>query len=535
MLIRNARAWLPLARTATGGEAVAVPVTDVRITGGHVAECAPGLRAMPGEADIDAAGGALLPGLHDHHIHLRALAAARGSVPAGPPGVRTADGLRDRLREADASLPADAWLRCVGYHESVAGRLDRWVLDRMVPHRPVRVQHRTGALWVVNSVAVARLGLDACDLAGVERDGAGRPTGRLWRLDRWLGARVPGEPPDLAAVSAYAAARGVTGFTDATPDATEADLAVLAAAVADGTIVQRVYSMAPADVAPRPHGRGKRDARGERDARDRRDGRDGGVCLGPVKIMLDDDTLPPLHELADHMRRAHAAGRPVAVHCVTRVQFVLTLAALEAAGRLPGDRVEHGAVIPAETILDLRGLTIVTQPHFVAERGEQYATEVAPEDLPDLWRLRSLIEAGVGVAAGSDGPFGGADPWHVMRAATRRPANLGPAEAIAPAAALGLFLGEPAAPATPRRVAPGYPADLVLLRCSPEEAARSLASDLVAAPFAADPVAAPFVADPVAATFVGGELVYARKALRGPLSSERNALRGPLSFLKSAS
>jgi len=346
------------------------------------------------------------------------------------------------------------------------------MLDRMLSHRPVRVQHRTGALWMLNSVAVAQLGLDACDLAGVERDADGLPTGRLWRLDRWLAARVPREPPDLAAVSAYAAARGVTGFTDATPDLTDGDLAALAAAVADGTLRQRVYCMAPAAISPPPG---------------------GGVCLGPVKIMLDDDRLPPLDELEAVMRRAHATGRPVAVHCVTRVQLLLTLAALNTAGRLPGDRIEHGALIPAETIPELHGLTVVTQPHFVAERGEQYATDVSPEDLPDLWRLRSLIAAGTAVAAGSDAPFGGADPWHVMRAATRRPENLGPAEAIPPALALGLFLGEPAAPATPRRIAPGSPANLALLRCAPEDAARSLTSDLVAA------------------TFVDGRLVYPRR------------------------
>jgi hypothetical protein len=35
----------------------------------------------------------------------------------------------------------------------------------------------------------------------------------------------------------------------------------------------------------------------------------------------------------------------------------------------------------------------------------------------------------------------------------------------------------------PRLVAPGYPADLILLRCPPGQAARSLASDLVAATF----------------------------------------------------
>jgi len=165
---------------------------------------------------------------------------------------------------------------------------------------------------------------------------------------------------------------------------------------------------------------------------------------------------------------------------------------LDTAGRDAGDRIEHGAVIPAEIVPDLRGLTIVSQPHFVAERGGQYAAEVAPEDQPDLWRLRSLIDGGVAVAAGSDAPFGGADPWHVMRAAIRRPANLGPGEAVSPATALRLFLGEPAAPGVPRLVAPGYPADFILLRCPPAAAARSLASDLVAA------------------TFIGGGQVYRR-------------------------
>jgi predicted amidohydrolase YtcJ len=430
VLIRNARVWPPVARLA--GE---IQVTDVRISGERIAECAPGLRALPGEADIDAAGCALLPGLHDHHVHLHALATAAASVAAGPPAVRTADTLRAALRAADASSPTGDWLRCVGYHESVAGRLDRWVLDQMVPHRPVRVQHRTGALWAVNSAGAARLGLDECDAAGVERDAGGRPTGRLWRMDRWLAARIPGAPPRLDAVSARAAALGVTGFTDATPDATRRDVAALAAAVADGTIVQRVHCMAPVGVTLPADGRHRK------------------VSLGPVKILLDDDSLPPLYELTGRAGQAHANGRPVAVHCVTRVQLVLTLAALDAARRLSGDRIEHGAVIPAEIIADLRGLTVVTQPHFVTERGREYASEVAADDLPDLWRLRTLLDAGVAVAAGSDAPFGDWDPWHVMRTAAERPADLGPAEAVTAARALRLFLGEPAAPATrPRRL-----------------------------------------------------------------------------------
>jgi predicted amidohydrolase YtcJ len=473
MLIRDARVW-PSAEA----------VVDVRIAAGRVAECRPGLRPAAGEEEIDAAGCALLPGLHDHHVHLRALAAAQASVQVGPERARSAAELAARLREADAATPADAWLRCVGYHESVAGPLDRWALDRLLADparptraaRPVRVQHRTGGLWVVNSAALAALGLDgdshrgdgggdlAGDLAGVERDADGRATGRLWRMDRWLADRVPARPAHLAAalgsVSARAAALGVTGFTDATPGGTGPDVAGLAVAVADGTIAQRLHCMARADVAGPARGR---------------------FSIGPVKIMLDDDTLPSLDSLADSVRQAHRAGRAVAVHCVTRVQLVLTLAALDVAGRAPGDRIEHGAVIPAELVSALRGLTVVSQPHFVAERGEQYARDVAPGDLPDLWRLRSLIDAGVAVAAGSDAPFGGADPWAVMRAAARRPALLGPGEAVAPETAIGLFLGSPSTPGEPRSLGPGVAADLVLLRCPPREAAGSLGSDLVAA------------------------------------------------------
>jgi predicted amidohydrolase YtcJ len=483
MLIRNARAW----PWAAGGL-----VGDVRIANGRVAECGPELRAIGGEAEIDADGAALLPGLHDHHVHLRALAAAQASVRVGPEEAGSAAAMMVRLREADAAASPGAWLRCVGYHEAVAGPLDRWALDRLTgnPGRPVRVQHRTGALWVVNSAAAGLLGLDdgrADDLAGVERDADGRATGRLWRLDRWLADRVPPRPAGLteglATVSARAAALGVVGFTDATPGATGLDVDGLAAAVADGTIAQRVHCMSAASAAS---------AAADASAASAAGATGGRFSLGPVKIMLDDESLPGLDELAGRMREAHAVGRPVAVHCVTRVQLVLTLAALDGAGRMTGDRIEHGAVIAAELTPALRGLTVVSQPHFVAERGEQYGRDVAPEDLPDLWRLRSLIDAGVAVAAGSDAPFGGADPWAVMRAATSRPPDLGPGEAVGPETAIGLFLGSAAAPSVSREVAVGARADLVLLRCAPREAVHALGSDLVAA------------------TLIDGELVYPR-------------------------
>ena len=128
---------------------------------------------------VDGRGGALIPGLHDHHIHLMATAAAMTSVDAGPPTVRDAAAFTDVLQAADRSDRGGRWLRAVGYHESVAGRLDRELLDSIVPNRPVRVQHRSGSMWILNSAAldVVDRTISTWPAQGVERDSIGPSDG----------------------------------------------------------------------------------------------------------------------------------------------------------------------------------------------------------------------------------------------------------------------------------------------------------------------------------------------------------------------
>ncbi|WP_459545629.1 amidohydrolase family protein [Nocardia sp. X0981] len=437
MLIRNA--------TVFGS-----PHRDVRWAGERITECGTGLRPRAGEDDIDARGGWLLPGFHDHHIHLRALAAQRDSLTVGPPSVRDAAGFAAALRRADAELAPGRWIRAVGYHDEVAGPLDRWALDRLVPTRPVRVQHRTGALWSLNSAGCRAVGLSHCFHDGVERDTAQRVTGRLWRMDTWLRERLPTANSDLGALSAAGAAAGVTGCTDATPGLDRANIDDFARQVASGTIRQRLCCMAPPGITAPEVAR---------------------FSLGPTKFLLDDTTLPDIDEFTARIRATHAVGRPVAVHCVTRVQLVLTMLALDTAGVVPGDRIEHGALVAADTVgwLRARAVTVVTQPHFAVERAAQYAREVPDGDRPDHWRLGSLIDAGVPVAAGTDAPFGGADPWAVLRAAIQpRPDGAG-RERVPLRTALSLFLGRSDAPGVLRTVSPGAPADLLLLRMPPAE------------------------------------------------------------------
>jgi predicted amidohydrolase YtcJ len=212
-----------------------------------------------------------------------------------------------------------------------------------------------------------------------------------------------------------------------------------------------------------------------------------GLAAGPRKLLLDDATLPPLDDLAAAIAAAHARGEPVAVHCVTRLQLVLTLAALDQAKPIAGDRIEHAAVVPPELRDEMRrlGVTVVTQPNFVAERGDAYLADVDPDDLDLLYPCATLRAAGVPVAGGTDAPFGRPDPWAAMRAATERRAHrsgrpVAAHERVEARTALGLFLGRPDAPAVERRIEPGAPADLCLLDCPFAGALEALSPDVVA-------------------------------------------------------
>lgn len=460
-------------------------LVDVRVEGGAVTDVAPSRARRGGQGPVvDAGGNALLPGLHDHHVHLPAAAAAEDSAPAGPPAVTDAAALSRSL--GGARPGKGGWIRAVGYHDSVAGELDRDRLDALLSGGPadgvpVRVQHRSGALWVVNSAGVSALGLDGAAHPGVDRDRSGRPTGRLFRMDDWLAPRWGrgAAPPDLTAVSRRAAARGVTGFTEAGPGLTPERLAYLEAEVESGRLAQRLVVMWSLDPRLAGHPPG------------------GQVMPGPVKIMLDDLDLPVPDDLAATVGAAYRLGMGVAVHCVTRVQLVVTLEALGAAGPAPSPpRIEHGAVVPDEAVaaLGALGATVVTNPSFVAERGDRYLAEVDPADRPHLYRAASLREAGVAVAAGTDAPFGSGDPWEAVRAAVERRtaagAVVGPGERVPARVALDWFLGRPDRPASPRRIEPGAPADLCLL-------------DGPLAEVLADPGAVPVVL-----TLVGGRVVH---------------------------
>ncbi|GIH73577.1 amidohydrolase family protein [Planobispora longispora] len=411
--------------------------TDVRLAAGRVGEIgslSPRLR----EEVLDGGGGVLLPGLTDHHVHLHAWAAAMSSVTCGPPAVRNEQDLREVL--ARAVPDAAGWIRGVGCTWS----LDAGALDQLHPHRPVRLQHRGGSLWMLNTVAIKLLGLDHQDDPSIEKAADGSPTGRLWRGDHLLGRLR--RPPDLSPVAAMLARWGITAVTDATPGLDEV------------SVLQRVLLLGS--------------SRGS----------------APRKIVIRDDALPSLGDLIADIAAAHANRRPVAMHCLTTEALLLALAALDEAGSLDGDRLEHAAVVPAWGIerIHAHGLRVVTQPGFLADRGEEMARDTAPGD---LYRYGSLLKAGVMTVPSSDAPYGPADPWQVMAAARDR--VIGRRERVSVRVALDGYLTPGHLPRSgPAEVRPGAAGDLVLL----EDSLR----DLLEEPDAGR----------VRNTIIGGRIVY---------------------------
>lgn len=419
------------------------PGLDCRVAAGSVTEIGPNLEPAPHDTVLEGRGGALVPGLADHHIHLTALAAWRASADLTDVPPRE---LPSALRSAEPD--AAGWVRAVGYDDVLHGDLDRTVLDAWLPATPLRVQHRSGALWILNSAALALTSAESSDHPGIEREPSGRASGRIWRADGWLRDRVPGSPPHLRELGHELASYGITHVSDASPDPGGAGARLLAEAVREGDLPQHVAIMSPA-VPRTSHPR---------------------LTAGPVKLIVPDHEPPDLDELTSGIRDAHATGRPVAVHCVTRQAVALTLAALDEAGNRDGDRVEHCAVADLATARALaeRRIRVVTQPTLLTRRGDSYRHRIDSADQSDLWRYATLHRVGVLVAPSSDAPYGNPDPWAGIRAAAERrtPSGhvLGSGERVPAAlvlAGLHTELDDPGG--VPRIVQVGAAADLTLL------------------------------------------------------------------------
>ncbi len=421
-------------------------IADVRVAGTKIDKIGT-LAPLPGEAAIEADGGALLPGLRDQHLHFLAYAASLESFSCAD--YDGADACIEALHHAPRQ--ANGWVRAVDFHESM-GEISLVALDRDGPNVPVRIQHRSGRLWILNSLAIDHVKGGAVSPAFAH----GIKTGHFYDVDHEIGRRLGHTLPDVARASRSLAAYGIVGFTDMTPTNSAHEARMFREWQEAGILLQDVQLAGRAS-----------------------------LTAGPTKVHLHESELPPFESLCQGIKDSHKRGRVVAVHCTTEVELVFTFAAFEEAGVIKGDRIEHASICNESclrTIADL-GLMVVTQPNFIAERGDTYLDEIEKSALPNLYRCASFMAADIPFAIASDAPFGGANPWAVMEAATKRVTASGveltPEERISPEDALACVTGSLADPANPLTIHEGADASLVVLDQSWRAIRRSLASACV--------------------------------------------------------
>lgn len=114
-------------------------------------------------------GRVIVPGLIDQHLHpmlgattltTEVIAPEDWNLPHRPQRAAGTPGEFDnRLKAAHEALPPGEWLFTWGWHHLWHGALDRQRLDALVGDRPTAVWQRSCHEWILNSAALAVLGL----------------------------------------------------------------------------------------------------------------------------------------------------------------------------------------------------------------------------------------------------------------------------------------------------------------------------------------------------------------------------------------
>jgi len=430
---------------------------------------------------LDAEGCLVLPGFIDAHLHLFALAASLVGVDCRPGAVDSMAQMQRALAERARVTPPGDWVVGSGYDEfwlAEQRHPGRGDLDVASKEHPLQVRHRSGHASVLNSCALARLGLDeeSPDPEGglLEREAeTGRLTGVVYDLDQWISRRSGPRRTQDEQERGFALAwqellsQGITSIHEATPTNGLARWEELGRWAASGRLPVRVLLMVGLDALSDFAAGGL--AWGSGDAR---------LRVGPAKIPLLETRgrlSPSEVALSGILAEARSLGFPVAVHAIEPEPIRAAAQAMVAVPPPAGSRhrIEHCSRCPPPVLraVAASGAAVVTQPGFLAESGVRYRAELDEVALRWLYPIRALRRRGVLVAGSSDAPVSRPNPLQGIAAAVDRGAGwgavVGAQEAVGLRAALSLFTTAAAevggVAALVGSLSPGKRADFVVL------------------------------------------------------------------------
>ena len=491
---------------------------------------------------LDLGGATVIPGFNDAHNHLILLGHWLSQVNCSFPAVQSIGDIVAAVAAHATATPAGDWIEARGYDDNkLAGHRPptRWDLDAATPHHPVVITHASGHMCVANSLALATAGIgrdtDAPFGGAIHRDATtGEPSGLLQEHAQELLGRpfLPKDKETLhrclrTAGDAYLSA-GITSSQEA-GIFSRAEFTVFQEAWHAGELRQRVYMMLRRPFLDAMEGMGVYTGFG-----------DDRLRIGAFKLLADGSligrtaavsqpylgdpdpdnlglAMMPQEELDDLIWRGHSHGWQVAIHAIGDRGIEMCLDGFERAlHRLPRTdhrhRLEHCGILRPDLIRRIKALGVVPvgQPPFINEFGDGFLQHLGPERTQLTYALKSVLDAGIPLAASSDSPVSSYQPLLGIKACvterTAGGADFAPAERITVEQALALYTSAGAYASFEERlkgtIAPGKLADFAVLGADPR---------------AVDPETLDTLA--VLATIRGGEVVY-----EAPLSRQSNAI-----------
>jgi predicted amidohydrolase YtcJ len=435
-------------------------VESIGIAGGRVVSA--GTRrevtdaAARGAPVMDFGPHAVVPGLHDFHVHLPALARARVALQLDD----AADGAEvvARLRTAVARSLPDAWVTGRGWTEAQMASVPDGALADASGERLAYLSSHDGHSAWTSPAALRLAGVDAetADPAGgrIERAPDGTPTGVLREtaldLVAPFVAELQGESlraPLDDALRALAAL-GLTGaseagdYTDRNGIGTDAAMGDSYSSLTDlGDLVDgrlRLTIGMPVDALRAASERGLSTGMPFQGRRTMRVGwakeyADGALGSGTAALFgqrtCGDGGTGILRVDDAHLDRLFAIARPagigLAIHAIgDRAAAAVLDAVARAEPRRPGaprHRMEHAQLLRPTDARRFAKLDVIAsfQPiHAAADRDLVESCWDGRQE--DAYAWRALLDAGAHLVAGSDAPVESVNPWLGIFAAVHR-------------------------------------------------------------------------------------------------------------------
>ncbi|MDX2063837.1 MAG: amidohydrolase, partial [Bacteroidia bacterium] len=399
----------------------------------------------PGVEVVDLEGKYVLPGLIDAHGHVLGLGRIRQQ--ADLVGTASLEAFQQRVKAFAQANPASPWVLGRGWNQEL------WPtrafptardLDAVVPDRPVALERVDGHATLANSraLALAGIGRQTPDPVGgkIVRDPLGNPTGLL--IDRAADLLIPHLPKQgwaqdsLALELALAEMRrlGLTSVHDAGIDSLTYRLYQH---FADrGALSTRIYAMIGgvgpdfdyiAQAGPQPSVAD--DALSVRSVKLYADGAlgsRGAALLAPYTDQPASRGLPfqSLDKLIAKIKKATDRGYQVNVHAIGDSANRQVLSAFATIGKPElRPRIEHAQVVAPDDFGRFKALGVIAsvQPTHATSDKNMAEDRLGPERIRGAYAWQALLAAGVRLAAGSDFPVEGANPfWGLYAAVTRQ-------------------------------------------------------------------------------------------------------------------